>query len=254
MPVQTRCDVSPHEGCFNEKGPRAAARIHHQPVLFPEGKLHQCCSQGFFHWCLHIFHPVAPLMESRTGGIQGHSNPVLQQGDFDIIQCPAFREIIHPITFLQTFHHGLFCHRLAGRHAGKLRLHRGSVDDKFSVHRDPLLPGDALHLLEQIFKLQCCKLCHLDLNPVCGPQPEVRPDHSPFIPQKCDFGILRPQDLISQCFNFPFYHRFQSEGSCCNQFQFHVSFCPFPFLFFSDLRIEIQGCPPAAPSVSYTYL
>ena len=126
--------------------------------------------------------------------------------------------MLDAVAFLQLLDDRFFGNGLTRRHARKLGFDGRAVDNEFACRWNPCFPVDRLDLLEQILKFQGFKLCHFNLHPICGPQPEVGAYHRTLIAQECDLAVLRSENLVAERLKLALGCRFQSEGRCCNDF------------------------------------
>ena len=150
--LEARCDVHGLLGGLNEQGAAAAEGVLHQAVPAHAAQVGDGSGQRLADGGLHGVAAVAALVQALAGGVQHDLAHVLAQHEADLVLGAALRQHGGVVLGHQALDHSLFDDALAGGHAGKLAVQRGAGDRERRIRRQQILPGDAVHAVEQLIK------------------------------------------------------------------------------------------------------
>ena len=111
-----------------------------------------------------------------------------------------------------------FYRLLAGGFASQHRFYGGAVHRKFSVRRNPFLPGERPRLLKEIFRCFCFEFSHFDKYPVCAAQKKIRAHNPPLVGEISNLSVFRLENLIPQILYLTPYDSLQSKSRRSDQF------------------------------------
>ena len=119
--------------------------------------------------------PVAPLVQSRTAGVQHEGSGVLHNGELDLVEGASLRQGVEPVLLSQSGGHRLLYNGLAGGHGVEGRVEAVALDGELSLPGDKALPGQGLGALKQGVEIVRRERAQHQQHPLSGAQVQVEP-------------------------------------------------------------------------------
>ena len=162
---------------------------------------------------------VAPLVQTRAGGIQVQLHPVIHDGKLQLVFQPRLRQPVHAVFFTQPPGSCLLDDGLTVRHAHELAVQAVTLHRESAVLGDEVFQIGAVHPLEQLLEAFGGEIRQHNQHPLAGTQPHIGLDHGSLVTGKQHPTVFHPDVLNAHAFQLVPRQTFQAKQTGYRKFQ-----------------------------------
>ena len=187
--------------------------------------------------------PIAPLVKPRSRSVQIELDPIVHNGELELILGPRLRQPVHTVLLPQTAGCRLFHNGLAVRHAHELAVQAVALHREYTVSRDVILQVGLVHPLEKLLEGGGLEVCQHDQHPLAGAQTHVGLGQGQTVSGKQHPAVFHPDILHVQPSQLVPCQALQAKEAGYGKFHFVHRLLSFSTVS-TGLHLKVQGSPP----------